>query len=61
MCIGAAVAIPLAIWLHLWLSRIGERVRLVSWLAMASFLGAWLAVITFLTTLVMLLAVALAR
>ena len=61
VCVGSLVATPLAIWLHIALSRIGERSRVVSWLAMVSFLGAWLAVITFLTTLIMLGAVALAR
>ena len=61
VCLGALVATPLAIWLHISLSRIGESSRLVGWLAMISFLGAWLAIITFLTTLIMLGAVTLAR
>jgi hypothetical protein len=61
VCLGALVATPLAIWLHMILSRAAERNRLISWLAMVSFLGAWLAVITFMITLIMLVAVALSR
>ncbi len=50
----------MAIWLHIRLSRRGERNRFFGWLAMASFLIAWLAVITFFTTAIMLAAVWLA-
>ena len=57
----ALIATPLAIWLHMTLSRAAERNRLLSWLAMVSFLGAWLAVITFMITLTMLVAVALSQ
>ena len=59
MCLGAFLATPLMIWLHMTLSHAGERSHLFSGLAMVSFLGAWLAVITFVTTLVLLLAVGL--
>lgn len=59
VCLGALIATPLAIWLHLRLSRAGERHRLIGWLSMASFLLAWLAVITFLVTLLLLVVVAL--
>jgi hypothetical protein len=61
VCLGALMAAPLAIWLHVVLSRAGERNRLLGWLAMGSFLAAWLAVITFFTTLALLVAVAMAR
>lgn len=57
VCLGALVATPLAIWLHVRLSRLGEHRRVIGWLSMVSFLLAWLAVITFMTTLVLLLAV----
>jgi hypothetical protein len=60
VCVGAFLAVPMAIWLHIRLSRRGERNRFFGWLAMASFLIAWLAVITFFTTAIMLAAVWLA-
>ncbi len=43
------------------LTRLGERNRFFGCLAMASFLIAWLAVITAFTTAIMLIAVSLAR
>jgi hypothetical protein len=61
VCLGALIAMPLAIWLHMTLSRAAERNRLIAWLAMVSFLGAWLAVITFMITLTMLVVVALVQ
>jgi hypothetical protein len=61
VCLGALLATPLAIWLHIQLSRLAERGRALSWLAMASFLIAWLAVITFFTTLFLLAALLLSR
>jgi hypothetical protein len=42
------------------LSHAADRHRVLGWLAMISFLGAWLAVVTFITTLAMLIAVGLA-
>jgi hypothetical protein len=60
VCLGALIATPLTIWLHITLSRAGERNRLLGWAAMVSFLSAWLAVITFFITLMLLIAVAVA-
>ena len=57
VCLSALVAVPLAIWLHIALSKAAERNGPLGWLAMVSFLAAWLAVITFITTLAMLVAV----
>ncbi|MFN0070243.1 MAG: hypothetical protein ACKVVP_01975 [Chloroflexota bacterium] len=57
VCVGALVATPVAIWIHMLLSRREAQGRALGWLAMASFLAAWLAVITFFTTLFMLVAV----
>jgi hypothetical protein len=61
VCLGALIATPVAMWVHLLLSRAAERSRMMSFLAVVSSITAWLAVITFFTTLIMLVAVMLAR
>lgn len=59
VCLGALLSVPLTIWLHVRLSRVAERNRFLSWAAMASFLLAWLSMITFAITVILLGAVLL--